>query len=1217
MHPRTGAVVATALFALAATAPAAQAAREPLNAYRLAPTAENKQALAKAGFDLLEGDHGTYLEIYGTAKQADALEADGLAPRVVGAERRATSQAADVPVGSDAQYSVWRRYDRVPGDNKEQYLELYDRLEGLSIVKKVVLGKTHMGRDLVALKVTQNAKQRTDNTRPAVLYNAMQHAREWLAGETCKRTLRYFTENYDTTPDTPDEEIATELVNTRELWFMCVNNPDGYEYTFTPGNRLWRKNMRDNNGNGVLGESVDGVDPNRNHATHWGLDEEGSSSDFTSETTRGPAPDSEPETQAIKRLWDMVDFRFQKNDHTAAELILWPNGFQQYTPTPDDKLFEAYAGTDAEPAIADKVFDEETEEWEITGNRFDPDIGAELYITNGDLTDDAYVTHGILAYTPEGTVAAAPNGQFEFQDVEADIEAEFQRHKQFVLDLARSADDPGNPISHLRNTVENFYVETFEDSYGDPQPVQVVAKKSLGDVRLRYRINDGPVKTVPTTKFTGGERFDQEPGVYYHRLRGMVTGTNPGDEVEVWFDGGRRSSPHFTYTARSETGNKVLLMAAENYTAGVPAYPDTTGPNYLTYYTDALDANGVGYDIYDVDRRGNRSPDWLGVLSHYDAVIWYTGDDDLTRQPGQMPGTGTARLAVEEMIDVRHFLNEGGKLFYTGKRAGQQYADGNEFRNFGFPEGWEGGEYCNRNGTVGLPEFNEDDPTQADGCIPHNDDFLQYHLGAYIYVAPGGTQDLSDPDHPRPLPMRGTGPFAGLNWQFDETGANNQDHSATFAITSSVLDPARFPWYADSRSVADWLRDGAAPFSPFSGQYYMSAGADSQAYKRLGKTFDLTGATAPKLEFELTADMETDWDWIVVEARDVTTDPNSDAWTTLAEIDTDGDGTDDDSLTTQDTGESCAAGLHTDTDAPHPFLQHYWTADCQPHGTTGDWHGFTGSTSGWKHWTSDLSAYAGKKVDIRISVITDWGTLGLGAWVDDVRVSDGSTTLDFTDFEAGLNGWTIGPPPAGTDILIDGWVRRTEQFKEGGIVATDDTLYAGFGFEGINESSRNEFMKRALTHLGVLGTTPPPEGGSNTGTIDVGGTVPPQSQSQSQAGQGGVAAAGTKAKAKRASAKIKASKRLKFDRKGRVSVRVACAGDAGAVCRGTARLVRGKATYGSKRFAVKAGKTATVKIAVRKKARAEITKRRTYAVVVSGKDSAGTTLRARQSVKLR
>ena len=132
----------------------------------------------------------------------------------------------------------------------------------------------------------------------------------------------------------------------------------------------------------------------------------------------------------------MVDFAFQKNDHTAASLLLWPNGFQQYTPTPDDKLFEAYAGDDVNAAIADKELNDDGE-WEITGNRFDPDIGAELYITNGDLTDDAY-TAGILAYTPEGSLPDLPNvSGFEFQDVEADIEAEFQRHKLFALDLAR------------------------------------------------------------------------------------------------------------------------------------------------------------------------------------------------------------------------------------------------------------------------------------------------------------------------------------------------------------------------------------------------------------------------------------------------------------------------------------------------------------------------------------------------------------------------------------------------------------------------------------------------------------------------------------------------------------------------------------------------------------------------------------------------------------
>ncbi len=179
----------------------------------------------------------------------------------------------------------------------------------------------------------------------------------------------------------------------------------------------------------------------------------------------------------------------------------------------------------------------------------------------------------------------------------------------------------------------------------------------------------------------------------------------------------------------------------------------------------------------------------------------------------------------------------------------------------------------------------------------------------------------------------------------------------------------------------------------------------------------------------------------------------------------------------------------------------------------------------------------------------------------------------------------IGPPPAGTDVPTNGWERRTEEFKEGGVVATDDTLYTGFGFEGINESARNEFMKRTLTHLGVLAApTPPPT--TSTGTVDVGGTVEPTPTPRRRRRRGATGqVSGANAKSKRASAKIKSSRTLKVSRKGAVSVRVNCAGDAGAVCRGTVKLVRGKATYGSKAFAIKAGKTATVKVTLRKSAR--------------------------------
>ena len=129
MELRLGsAVVATALATLAASAPPALADRAPLNPYRIAPSAENKHKLALAGYDMVEGDHGSYLSVYATAKQAAELKSDGLAPKLVGEANEGVSQAADVPVGSDAQYTVWRRYDRVPTDTKEQYLELYDRL---------------------------------------------------------------------------------------------------------------------------------------------------------------------------------------------------------------------------------------------------------------------------------------------------------------------------------------------------------------------------------------------------------------------------------------------------------------------------------------------------------------------------------------------------------------------------------------------------------------------------------------------------------------------------------------------------------------------------------------------------------------------------------------------------------------------------------------------------------------------------------------------------------------------------------------------------------------------------------------------------------------------------------------------------------------------------------------------------------------------------------
>jgi hypothetical protein len=82
------------------------------------------------------------------------------------------------------------------------------------------------------------------------------------------RLSKYLTSMYGSDPQ------VTHLLDTTEVWVVPVANPDGYQYTFTT-ERLWRKNLRDNNGDGQI-QIGDGVDLNRNFDSHWGYENEGS-----------------------------------------------------------------------------------------------------------------------------------------------------------------------------------------------------------------------------------------------------------------------------------------------------------------------------------------------------------------------------------------------------------------------------------------------------------------------------------------------------------------------------------------------------------------------------------------------------------------------------------------------------------------------------------------------------------------------------------------------------------------------------------------------------------------------------------------------------------------------------------------------------------------------------------------------------------------------------
>ena len=255
-------------------------------------------------------------------------------------------------------------------------------------------------------------------------------------------------------------------------------------------------------------------------------------------------------------------------------------------------------------------------------------------------------------------------------------------------------------------------------------------------------------------------------------------------------------------------------------------------------------------------------------MSHYDLVVWEKGDDYVLRRPGQPGQTGQARAAIETELAMRDFLNEGGKLFYSGQSAGRQDTEAYEFRNFGFPEPDEAA-----NGPmVQRRRAGDRRRVRATGQR------LRAVLPRCVHLR-----------RRRQRPGRGRQPIrrssasasrstAASSRSTERTRPRTRSHTATLALTSSILDPELFPWYADSRgSWPTWQRPTAGPFAPYSGQYYMSAGADSQAFKRLRRTIDMSSATSGSLSFKFSADLEPDWDYMAVEVREVGTEN----WTTL------------------------------------------------------------------------------------------------------------------------------------------------------------------------------------------------------------------------------------------------------------------------------------------------------------------------------------------------
>ncbi|MEU8536725.1 M14 family metallopeptidase [Streptomyces parvulus] len=926
-------------------------------------------AAGQDGHELTERvpDRGTAtVEVYLTEQQAGKLEKQGVDltehSLSAGAERRVEA-AAD---------GVFRPYSGSGGLREEI---LRTARENPRLTKVVSIGRTVQGKDILALKLTRNAKESKDGSKPSVLYMSNQHAREWITPEMTRRLMHHYLDKYD-----QDRRIK-KLVDTTELWFLLSANPDGYDYTFEDtANRLWRKNLRDNNGDGALGTG-DGVDLNRNFAYKWGYDDEGSSPNPTSQTYRGSGPNSEPETKALDRFQKRIGFTYGINYHSAAELLLYGVGWQVATDTPDDVLYKALAGTPENSAIPG----------------YHPQVSSELYTTNGEADGHAANVNGTAMFTPEMSTCQTVSEQdpddewnagdcqsgFNFPDDEELIQKEFAKNIPFALSVAETATHPDRPSSSVGLDAPDFTPDTFTTSYarGAAQEVSVVARKSVRDKELKYRVNGGRTQDVRLKPWRGGERYGGEDNLYFDEYRARVGRAAPGDRVEVWFTGEAKggrgtASEHFTYTVAERPAADVLVVAEE----GAKAAQART-------YVDALKANGKRAVVWDVATQG--APDALGVLRHFDTVVHYTG--------AAVPGNAT-------QLQLRAFLNEGGRLIEAGEQAG---------------------------GDVDL----------GGGTL--SDDFSQYYLGAYTRTSTTGATGFT-----------GTGRLDGAAGPLGVAPGNPLDAAGTYSVTSDELPAATYPQFASEG--AGEFAGTVNPYGPYAGAWMAAAVHTDDAYKRLTRTVDLTGVTAaerPTLRTQLLWDTERGYDHALVEAHTT----GADDWTTLPEAG---------GATGTAVPAECGAGFYVNE---HPWLEHYLTLSddgCTATGTTGRWNSLTGASGGWRQVEFDLSAYAGKSVELSIAYVTDPGTGGRGVLADEASLVVGSTATGTEGFETSLGAWEVSGPPAGSPAVLKDWARTGTLFRTYGAVTTDDTVLLGFGLEHLTApAARAALVRQALRAL--------------------------------------------------------------------------------------------------------------------------------------------------------
>ncbi|MEV0643628.1 M14 family zinc carboxypeptidase [Phytomonospora sp. NPDC050363] len=448
-----------------------------------------------------------------------------------------------------------------------------------------VIGRSYEGRDIVALKISDNVG--SDEDEPEVLFNANIHAREHLTTEQALYLANLFTASYGS------DNRVTDVVNGREIWIIPMLNPDGSMYDVATGSyRSWRKNRQPNSGSSAVG-----TDLNRNFGYKWGCCG-GSSGSPSSETYRGPSAFSSPEIQVFRdfvlsrRVGGVQQIKAHIDIHSYSELILWPYGY-------------TYSET-AEGMTQDQYDTFETIGFEMAEtNGYTPEQSSELYITDGDSTDWMWGDQRIWSFTYEMYPASPSPGFYPPDEV---IPAQTARNKESILTLAEYADCPYRAIgkeAEYCQAARDFSVSvapasaavnpgaavsatvSTQTTAGQPQPVTLSATGLPAGATAAF--SPAQPTTGTSSTMTIQTSASTPPGTYPVTIRGAGTVTRT-TTFQLIVNGSPGTCPGY------ETNRTGSLTSGGSVYQPDGSYFETTVSG--THQACLDGPNGTDFDIY-------------------------------------------------------------------------------------------------------------------------------------------------------------------------------------------------------------------------------------------------------------------------------------------------------------------------------------------------------------------------------------------------------------------------------------------------------------------------------------------------------------------------------------------------------------------------------------------------------------------------------------------